>query len=159
MTSLAVAADDHPRLAFRPANDAERFDIASHKAEEYERLDVAEIGNGNSMELSKEVYARKVPLLTEKHFDLAQTKMKESRGGLQTIYLTLTPGGRQLLKEWSALHVSERLCIFIDGKLISAPVIREVMDVPVAALTVSAQPSDTRKFVEQLKSLAPKQSG
>ena len=66
-------------------------------------------------------YATEHDLLDTRHYDLANVRLKRSVSFM--VIVPLTDVGRQVLGDWTSHHVGERLGIYVDGKLVAAPMI------------------------------------
>jgi len=62
-------------------------------------------------------------ILDLRHLDLRTAKV-DQHGGRSVVLLYTTNDGDRLLHDWTSAHINERLGIFVDGKLTSAPVIK-----------------------------------
>jgi preprotein translocase subunit SecD len=72
-------------------------------------------------------HVSKRPLLVIQDFSDAEPSVDE---GSPALNLELTPVGAQKIREFTSKNVGKRLAFIVDGKLIRAPVIRDVITGP-----------------------------
>ena len=65
-------------------------------------------------------------ILDLNQLDLRTAAVEETSGPIRShvVSITTTPGGAEALREWTSTHLNQQLGIFLDGHLISAPVVR-----------------------------------
>ena len=84
------------------------------------RVDLPHAGGGYG-------YASTAPLFDLTAVDLARAEFaggRTSLAGEATIWLPLTAEGRRRLEDWSSRNTGDRLGLWLDGRLVAAPVIR-----------------------------------
>jgi hypothetical protein len=87
------------------------------------RVDLPHAGGGYG-------FASTEPLFDLTAVDLARAEFaggRTSLAGEATIWLPLTADGRRRLETWSAANVGDRLGLWLDGRLVAAPLIKSAI--------------------------------
>ena len=98
-------------------------------------------------------YSQHDILLDLRHFDLNSAELQHMNSlnrNVPFISLHTSADGRQRLSEWTEKNVNEGLGIFLDGKLISAPVIRSRID-DVIILDAEFTEAQAKEILERLR--------
>jgi preprotein translocase subunit SecD len=64
------------------------------------------------------------PLLNLSHFDMRTAEVLASEsGGMYGVSIEPTPDGEKILSGWTAANIGKQLGVYLDGKLVSSPII------------------------------------
>lgn len=90
--------------------------------------------------------------LTGRYLTRAQLEFRAPQGGVaeSIVVLTFNEEGKELFGKITREHVGEQLAIFLDGQLISEPVIREAIEGGQATISGNFNPEEARELVRNL---------
>jgi preprotein translocase subunit SecD len=73
-------------------------------------------------------FLRSERILDLRHLDLKSVAVIETPYGSYAISANTNPAGKGLVRAWTSAHLGKQLGVFVDGRLISAPVIRSTIE-------------------------------
>lgn len=90
--------------------------------------------------------------LTGRYLTHAQLEFRAPQGGISEsiVVLTFNEEGKELFGTITREHVGEQLAIFLDGQLLSEPVIREAIEGGQATISGKFTPEEARELVRNL---------
>jgi protein-export membrane protein SecD len=90
--------------------------------------------------------------LTGRYLTHAQLEFRAPQGGVaeSIVVLTFNDEGKELFGKITREHVGEQLAIFLDGQLLSEPVIREAIEGGQATISGKFNPEEARELVRNL---------
>ena len=89
--------------------------------------------------------------LTHEHVKSAEFRY-DKQTGMPVVALTLTGEGAERLKTLTTANVHRRMAIVLDGRVLTAPIIRETITGPGLHISGAWSPETATKLVERIRS-------
>jgi len=126
------------------AKPAVKFEIRRAEKEKAEGLTEAMVEG-----TKEKVYLHKTAELTNE--DIADAQAAEDNSMMPAVSITLTRKGAEKMKKLTEGHLDKPIAILVDGKVISAPVVRSAVPGPKAMIAGRFTKEEAEKLAQAIK--------